>query len=143
MHKDAEAASGRQTAAEEIYCCGWDGGVMGGMKPKDFTIYDTPLWLGKLLEEQEERCQRELKSASKEYNEILEESRKLMDKYPFIEAMADNNEPQGPMELGDEETKALTRFMYLEGERRSWEGAELYLMGCHDTLGLLQLVGML
>ena len=40
MHKDAEAASGRQTAAEEDYRCGWDGGVMGGMKLKDFTIYD-------------------------------------------------------------------------------------------------------
>lgn len=116
---------------------------MGGMKLKDFTIYDTPLWLGKLLEEREERCQRELKSASKEYNEILEESRKLMDKYPFIEAMADNNEPQGPLELGDEEAKALIRFMYLEGERRSWEGVQMYLMGCHDTLGILQLVGML
>lgn len=143
MHKDAEAASGRQIAAEEDYRCGRDGGVMGGMKLKDFTIYDTPLWLGKLLEEQEERCQRELKGASKEYNEILEESRKLMDKYPFIEAMADNNEPQGLLELSDEEKKALTRFMYLEGERRSWEGVQMYLMGCHDTLGILQLVGIL
>lgn len=143
MHKDTEAASGRQTAAGEDYCCGWDGGAREGMKLKDFTIYDTPLWLGMLLEQQEERCQRELERASKEYNEILEEIRKLMDKYPFIEAMADNNEPQGSLELSDEEIKALTRFMYLEGERRSWEGAELYLMGCHDTLGLLQLVGML
>jgi len=143
VHKDAEAASGRQTAAEEDYRCGWDGGVMGGMKLKDFTIYDTPLWLGKLLEEQEERCQRELKGASKEYNEILEESRKFMDKYPFIEAMADNTDLREPLELGDEETKALTRFMYLEGERRSWEGVQMYLMGCHDTLGILQLVGML
>ena len=43
----------------------------------------------------------------------------------------------------DEETKALTRFMYLQGERRSWEGVQMYLMGCHDTLGILQLVGML
>ena len=143
VYKDAETASGRQNIAEEIHCCRWDGGVMEEMKLKDFTIYDTPLWLGRLLEEQEERCQRELKGASKAYNEILEESRKLMDKYPFIEDIADNNEPQGPLKLSDEETKALTRFMYLEGERRSWEGAELYLMECHDTLGLLQLVDML
>ena len=48
-----------------------------------------------------------------------------------------------PLELGDEESRALTRFMYLEGERRSWEGVQMYLMGCHDTLGILQLVGML
>ena len=40
------------------------------MKLKDFTIYATPLWLGMLLEQQEERCQRELKMESKEYNEI-------------------------------------------------------------------------
>lgn len=143
MYKDAETASGRQNIAEGIHCCRWDGGVMEGMKLKDFTIYDTPLWLGRLLEEQEERCQRELKGASKAYNEILEESRKLMDKYPFIEAMADNTDLREPLELGDEETKALTRFMYLQGERRSWEGVQMYLMGCHDTLGILQLVGML
>ena len=70
VYKDAETASGRQNIAEGIHCCRWDGGVMEGMKLKDFTIYDTPLWLGRLLEEQEERCQRELKGASKAYNEI-------------------------------------------------------------------------
>ncbi len=116
---------------------------MEGMKLKDFTIYDTPLWLGMLLEQQEERCQRELRVSSKEYNEILKECSELMEKYPFIETMADNDELEEPLDLSGEETKALTRFLYLESERRSWEGVEMYLMGCHDTLGILQLVGMI
>lgn len=88
------------------------------MKLKDFTIYATPLWLGMLLEQQEERCQRELKMDSKEYNEILEEIGKIMRKYPFMEAMADNDEPEGTLMLSEEEIKAFTRFLFLESGRR-------------------------
>lgn len=110
------------------------------MKRKDFTIYAAPLWLGMLLEQQEERCQRELKMESKEYNEILEEIGKIMKKYPFMEATADNDESEGTLMLSEEEIKAFTRFLLLESERRDWEGIQMYLMGCCDTLEILQLL---
>lgn len=111
-----------------------------GISLKDFSIYKSPLWLNTLLEEMEERCQRELREDSEEYKKIIEESGKLMKKCPLIEELTDNEDLCKPLEFSSEETKALSKFLFLETGRRDWEGIQMYLMGCHDTLEILRLL---
>lgn len=83
-----------------------------GISLKDFSIYNPPLWLNMLLEEMEERCQRELREDSEEYKKIVEESRRLMEKYPLIEELIDNGDLCKPLKFSSEETKALSRFLF-------------------------------
>lgn len=116
-----------------------DGWFMG-ISLKDFSIYKAPLWLNTLLEEMEERCQRELREDSEEYKKIIEESGRLMKKCPFIAELTDNGEFYKPLKFSSEETKALSRFLFLETGRRDWEGIQMYLMGCRDTLEILGLL---
>lgn len=111
-----------------------------GISLKDFSIYKPPLWLNTLLEEMEERCHRELKEDSEQYKEIVEESKKLMKKCPLIEELIDNEELSEPLNFSSEDTKALSRFLFLETGRRDWEGIQMYLMGCRDTIEILRLL---
>mgnify|MGYP001073326630 CR=1 FL=1 len=107
---------------------------------KDFSIYKTSVWLNALLEEMEERCQRELGEESEQYKGIVEESRRLMKKCPLIEELLDNEELSEPLNFSSEDTKALSRFLFLETGRRDWEGIQMYLMGCRDTIEILRLL---
>lgn len=111
-----------------------------GISLKDFSIYNPPMWLNTLLEEMEERCQRELGEDSEEYKEIVEESGRLMKKCPFIEELTDNEELNKPLKFSGEDVKAFSRFLFLETGRRDWEGLQMYLMGCRDTMEFLRLL---
>lgn len=113
------------------------------MNMKDFTIYDLPLWLNAGLEELDSKCTEQLKEDSDFYNEILEESSKILRQYPFLSALIDREVIQKPMELSMEETVALSRFLALENDRRDMENIEMYLLGCRHTLEALQLLKMI
>lgn len=111
-----------------------------GIALKDFSIYEPPLWLNMLLEEMEVRCQRELGEDSEQYKEIVRECRKLMKKCPLIEELIDNEDLCKPLEFSSEDTMALSRYLFLETGRRDWEGIQMYLMGCRDTMEILRLL---
>lgn len=113
------------------------------MNMKKFTIYNPPRWLNELLEELEQRCERELTEESELYNEILEEDRELMKKYLFIAMLADTDEIKEPLSLNLEETKALSRFLFLENGKRDMEGIQMFLFGSRYTLEILQLLKMI
>ena len=113
------------------------------MKMKDFTTYDLPLWLNTAVEELEHRCIEELKEENIFYNEVLEESSKLLEQYRFISSLSDRDPVAEPIELSLEETKALSRFLALENDRRDMESIQAYLLGCRHVLEVLQLLKMI
>ena len=47
------------------------------------------------------------------------------------------------MNLSLEETKALSRFLALEGDRRDMENIQSYLLGCRHALEILLLLKMI
>ncbi len=113
------------------------------MKLKNFTTYDLPLWLNAAVEELEHRCIEELKEENLFYNEVLEESSKLLKQYRFLSTLSDRDPVTEPMELSLEETKALSRFLILENDRRDMESIQAYLLGFRHALEVLQLVKMI
>ena len=113
------------------------------MKMKDFTTYDLPLWLNAAVEELERRCIAELKEENLFYKEVLEETSKLLNQHRFISTLADKDPITEPMNLSLEETKALSRFLALEGDRRDMENIQSYLLGCRHALEILVLLKMI
>lgn len=116
---------------------------MGKMNLKRLNIYSSPLWLNTLLEELEETCSKELTKESELYNEMQKECGELMEKYSFIAKLVDNDEIEKPLKLSLEETRALSRFLFLESGRRDLEGIEMCLLGCRYTMEVLQLLKMI
>ena len=110
------------------------------MKINDIDLYNLPLWLNGVAEKLEEGCQEELKKESDLYNQVLEESGEILDKYRFISTIIDGDVIRKPMNLAVSELEALSRFWRLETKQRDMENLQTYLLGGRNMLELLQLL---
>lgn len=113
------------------------------MKLGDIDIYNLPLWLNGIYEELDKICAEELKKESAFYNQVLEESNKLLGRYQFISTLIGRDEITEPIQLTISEARVLSRFLALDTDRRDMETTQMYIMGGRHMLQLLQLLKMI
>lgn len=109
------------------------------MNINDIDIYNMPIWMGGIVDAINNHCEVLLKE-SEQYNRIVDESQKLMDTYDFISILIDGDEIKEPLKLSLIETKALSRFLSLDDDRRYMELLQTYLMGCRHMFEVLQIL---
>lgn len=113
------------------------------MKINDIDLYNLPLWLNGAAGKLEEGRREELEKESDFYNQVLEESGEILDKYRFISTIIDGDTNTKPMNLTVLELEALSRFWRLETDRKDMENLQMYLLGGRHMLELLQLLKMI
>lgn len=112
------------------------------MNINDIDIYNMPLWMGEIVDEINNHCEVLLRE-SEQYKRIVDESHYLMETYNFISTLIDRDEIKELLKLSLEETKALSRFLSLDDDRRYMEVLQTYLMGCRHVISILQLIKVL
>lgn len=113
------------------------------MKMSDMDIYHLPDWLGKIVDEIEERGRSELLKESPQYARMEEESSGILEHFEFISTLIDRDKITAPMDMGTTEAKALSRFLALEHDMDDLMRIKIYLMGCRHTVQFLKLAGLL
>lgn len=113
------------------------------MRINDIDLYNLPLWLNGIAEKLEEGCRKELEKESDFYNQVLEESDNILEKYRFISTIIDGDTITKPINLSISEVEALSRFLILETDRKDMENLKMYLLGGRHMIQLLQLLNMI
>lgn len=113
------------------------------MKMSDMDIYHLPEWLGKIVDEIEERGRKELLKESTQYARMDEESSRILEHFKFISILIDRDSITAPMDMGITESRALSRFLALEHDMDDLLRIKMYLMGCRHTVHFLRLAGLL
>lgn len=110
------------------------------MKFDDIDIYNLPKWLEGIFEGIESLCHETLKKESEAYRNILNETNDLLEKYRVISMIFDGDTINESLKLSAEEGKALTRFCYLESDRKEIEATQIYLIGAKHMWELMELL---
>lgn len=113
------------------------------MKMSDMDIYHLPEWLGKIVDEIEEKSRKELLKESAQYARMDEESSRILEHFKFISTLIDRDGITAPMDMGITEARALSRFLALENDMEALLRIKIYLVGCRHTVRFLRLVGLL
>lgn len=113
------------------------------MKISDMDIYHLPEWMGKIVDEIEDRGRNELLKESPQYARMDEESKEILDYFEFISTLIDRDKITTPMDMGITEAKALSRFLALENDMNDLLKIQIYLMGCRHTVQFLRFAGLL
>lgn len=109
----------------------------------DMNIYHLPEWLGKIVDEIEEKGRKELLKESPQYVQMEEESKGILEHFKFISTLIDRDKITSPMDMGTTEAKALSRFLALEHDMDDLMRIKIYLMGYRHTVQFLRLSGLL
>ena len=113
------------------------------MKMSDMDIYHLPEWLGKIVDEIEEKSSIELFKESAQYARMDEESSRILEHFKFISTLIDRDGITAPMDMGITEARALSRFLALENDMEALLRIKIYLVGCRHTVRFLRLAGLL
>ena len=104
---------------------------------------DLPEWLGKIVDEIEEKSRKELLKESAQYARMDEESSRILEHFKFISTLIDRDGITAPMDMGITEARALSRFLALENDMEALLRIKIYLVGCRHTVRFLRLAGLL
>ncbi len=111
-----------------------------GMDIKNIGLYNLPKWFSYLLEEVDLLYEEAL-ADSVSYQKIKEKRCCLLNQYSFLLELTDKDKIAEPLELTQEETDALSRFLVLEYDKARTENIQMYLLGGSHVLKLLRALG--